>query len=619
MTTLLPPATDRLRAAPRAAPSALAPTEVAPTDGESDGEFVVGRPQPSGALWPHLALAALLAGTGVLYLWALGRSGWANTFYSAAVQAGTKSWKAMFFGSSDGANFITIDKPPASLWVMDVSARLFGVNSWSILVPEALEGVAAVGIVYATVRRWFGSGAGLLAGAVLAVTPVAALMFRFNNPDALLVLLLTGAAYAMVRALEAGQTRWLVLASTLVGFGFLTKMLQALLVVPAFALVYLIAAPNPIRRRVGQLALAGVALVVASLWWVVAVELIPASSRPYIGGSQDNSIWNLMFGYNGFGRLTGNETGSVGGGGATGSRWGLTGLYRMFNSQFGGQASWLIPAALILLFVGLLVTWRAPRVDRTRAALLLWGGWLVVTAGVFSFGRGIIHPYYTVALAHGRRGAGGRRRRRVVEPAFWVGGQSGAGVGPGGHGHLGVRVVTPDSDLAPVAGNGGPHGRAGAGRAAHGVGAPAPPNGSQGRGCTRTRLGRHRPGGARELHPCHGGHGSRRGHPLGRTNRRWGSSRRVRWRRPWPRCWRFADRKYPDGRLDLAAPAGKRPVHVGCGSRRIEHRSRLPAGHLVARHGDRRLQRDRPLTDAGPVPARRGGRKDPLLHRRWRR
>ncbi|MDQ1357852.1 MAG: hypothetical protein QOG44_2225, partial [Acidimicrobiaceae bacterium] len=350
-----------------------------------------------------LALAGLLVGTGVLYLWALGRSGWANTFYSAAVQAGTKSWKAMFFGSSDSANFITIDKPPAALWVMDISARLFGVNSWSILVPEALEGVAAVGILYATVRRWFGPPAGLLAGAVLAVTPVAALMFRFNNPDALLVLLLTGAAYAMVRALEAGRTRWLVLASTLVGFGFLTKMLQALLVVPAFALVYLIAAPNPIRRRIGQLLVAGGALVAASLWWVVAVELIPAGSRPYIGGSQDNSIWNLMFGYNGFGRLTGNEPGSVGGGGggvgATGSRWGLTGLFRMFNSEFGGQASWLIPAALILLLVGLLVTWRAPLVDRTRAALLLWGGWLGVTAVVFSFGRGIIHPYYTVALA----------------------------------------------------------------------------------------------------------------------------------------------------------------------------------------------------------------------------
>jgi 4-amino-4-deoxy-L-arabinose transferase-like glycosyltransferase len=354
---------------------------------------------PACAWWNRWALFGLLAGTAALYLWGLGRSGWANTFYSAAVQAGTKSWKAMFFGSSDGANFITIDKPPAALWVMDISARLFGVNSWAILVPEALEGVAAVGVLYAAVRRWFGAGAGLVAGAVLALTPVAALMFRFNNPDALLVLLLTGAAYAMVRALEAGRTRWLILASTLVGFGFLTKMLQALLVVPAFAVVYLVAAPTPLRRRVGQLLAAAGALVVASLWWVVAVELIPAAHRPYIGGSQDNSIWNLMFGYNGFGRLTGNEAGSVGGGGTTGSRWGLTGLFRMFNTSFGGQASWLIPAALVLLLAGLAATWRAGRTDRGRAALLLWGGWLVVTAAVFSFGRGIIHPYYTVALA----------------------------------------------------------------------------------------------------------------------------------------------------------------------------------------------------------------------------
>ncbi len=346
-----------------------------------------------------MALVVLLAGTAALYLWGLGGSGWANSFYSAAVQAGTKSWKAMFFGSSDAANFITVDKPPAALWVMDLSARLFGVNSWAILVPEALEGVAAVGVLYAAVRRWFGAAAGLVAGAVMALTPVAALIFRFNNPDALLVLLLTGAAYAMIRALEAGRTRWLILASTLIGFGFLTKMLQALLVVPAFALVYLIAAPTPLRRRIGQLVMAAGALVAASLWWVVAVELIPAGSRPYIGGSQDNSVWNLIFGYNGFGRLTGNEAGSVGGGGSAGSRWGITGLTRLFNADFGGQASWLLPAALILLVFGLAMTWRASRTDRTRAALLLWGGWLVVTAAVFSFGEGIIHPYYTVALA----------------------------------------------------------------------------------------------------------------------------------------------------------------------------------------------------------------------------
>jgi 4-amino-4-deoxy-L-arabinose transferase-like glycosyltransferase len=283
---------------------------------------------------------------------------------------------------------------------MELAARVFGVNAWSILVPQALEGVAAVGILYAAVRRWFGAAAGLVAGAVLALTPVAVLMFRFNNPDALLVLLLTGAAYAMVRALGEGRTRWLVLAGCLIGVGFLAKMLQTVLVVPGFALAYLVAGPVTLRRRIVQLLAGAAAMVVSALWWVVAVMAIPASARPYIGGSQNNSLWNLMFGYNGFGRLTGNEAGSVGGGLAgTGSRWGATGLLRMFNAEFGAQSSWLIPAAVILLAAGLILTLRAVRTDRLRSSLVIWGGWLVVTAAAFSLGRGIIHPYYTVALA----------------------------------------------------------------------------------------------------------------------------------------------------------------------------------------------------------------------------
>jgi len=182
-----------------------------------------------------------LAAAAALYLIGLGRSGWANDFYAAAVQAGTKSWKAMFFGSFDASSFITVDKPPASLWVMEISARIFGLNSWSLPVPQALDGVASVALLYAAVKRWFGPGAGLLAGAVLATTPVATLMFRFNNPDALLVLLLVAGAYAVTRAIEDGRTRWLVLAGSLVGFGFLTKMLQALLVLPAFGIAYLVA------------------------------------------------------------------------------------------------------------------------------------------------------------------------------------------------------------------------------------------------------------------------------------------------------------------------------------------------------------------------------------------
>ena len=357
------------------------------------------RGRQEDAAWVRPSLLGLLGVAALLYLWDLGASGWANAFYSAAVQAGSTSWKAFFFGSFDASNFITVDKSPAALWVMDLSARLFGVNAWSILVPQALEGVATVGFTYLTVRRWFSPAAALIAGATVALTPVAALMFRFDNPDALLVLLLTIATYATVRAIEAGKTKWLVLAATLVGFAFLTKMLQAFLVVPAFGLVYLVVAPVSLRRRIAQLAIAAVTMVAASGWWVAIVQLTPAADRPYIGGSQNNSILNLIFGYNGFGRLTGNETGSVGGTGAAGSMWGPTGLDRLFNASFGGQVSWLLPAALILLVAGLAFTLTRGRTDRTRAALLLWGGSLIVTALVFSLAAGIIHPYYTVALA----------------------------------------------------------------------------------------------------------------------------------------------------------------------------------------------------------------------------
>jgi 4-amino-4-deoxy-L-arabinose transferase-like glycosyltransferase len=345
--------------------------------------------------WARPALVLLLAATAVLYLWGLGASGWANAYYSAAAQAASASWKAFFFGSSDAASFITIDKPPASLWVMGLSVRLFGLSSWAILVPQALMGVATVGVLYATVRRWFPPAAALVAGAVLALTPVATLIFRFNNPDALLVLLLVGGAYATVRALERASTGWLALAGALVGFGFLAKQLQALLVVPAFALVYLAAAPASLRRRVGQLLVAGAAMVGAAGWWVAVVELLPASTRPYVGGSQTNSVLELTFGYNGFGRLTGNETGSVGGG----MGWGQTGWARMLGAEVGGQIAWLLPAAVLLGAAGLWLARRAARTDRARAAFALWGGWLLVTGLVFSFMQGIFHAYYTVALA----------------------------------------------------------------------------------------------------------------------------------------------------------------------------------------------------------------------------
>ncbi|MGW1885595.1 ArnT family glycosyltransferase [Streptomyces sp. NPDC001970] len=361
------------------------------------------RGRPEDAAWVRPALLALLLLTGVLYLYDLSASGYANSFYSAAVQAGGESWKAFFFGSSDAGNSITVDKPPAALWPMALSVRLFGLGSWQILVPEVLMGIATVGVVYAAVRRRFSAAAGLIAGVVLALTPVAALMFRFNNPDALLALLMTVTVYCVLRALEGARTTWLVWAGVAVGFAFLTKTLQAFLILPPLALVYLVCAPTTVRRRLGQLALAGVALLVSGGWWVAVVELWPASSRPYIGGSQTNSFLELTFGYNGLGRINGNETGSVGGGGGggggQGGGWGETGIGRMFNESIGGQISWLLPAALILVVAGILVTWRGRRADTARAAFLVWGGSLLSTLAVFSFMAGIFHEYYTVALA----------------------------------------------------------------------------------------------------------------------------------------------------------------------------------------------------------------------------
>ncbi|MGQ4417606.1 ArnT family glycosyltransferase [Streptomyces sp. SAS_269] len=361
----------------------------------------VWRGRPEDPRWARPALLGLLALTLVTYLYDLSASGYANSFYSAAVQAGSRSWKAFFFGSLDAGNAITVDKPSAFMWPMELAVRIFGLNSWAILTPQVLMGVGTVAVVYAGVRRRSSPAAGLIAGAVLALTPVAALMFRFNNPDALLALLMSLACYFVVRAVEDGRTRWLVWAGAAIGFAFLAKTLQAFLILPPLAIVYAVCGPVRLRKRLVQLALATVALVVAGGWWVAIVELWPASSRPYIGGSQNNSFLELTFGYNGLGRISGDETGSVGGGGGAGGsgQWGETGWDRMLDSEIGSQISWLIPAALILLAAGLWATRKARRTSVTRASFLVWGGSLLMTMVVFSYMAGIFHQYYTVALA----------------------------------------------------------------------------------------------------------------------------------------------------------------------------------------------------------------------------
>lgn len=397
MTTLHP---DHLTSPPDVPPPAAAPVNHGRPGRSLPRRVWRGRPEDPG--WARPAFLGMLLVITVAYLWNLSASGYANSFYSAAAQAGSQSWKAFFFGSLDSANAITVDKPPATLWPMALSVRVLGLSSWAILLPQVLMGVATAGVLYASVRRRFSAAAGLITMAVFALTPVAALMFRFNNPDALLALLMTVTVYCVLRGMEHGRTKWLVWAGVAVGLAFLSKTLQAFLILPPLAVLYAVFAPVSVRKRFGQLGLSALAMAVAGGWWVAIVELWPASSRPYIGGSQNNSFLELTFGYNGLGRINGEETGSVGGGGGpgggSGGQWGETGIGRMFNSEIGSQISWLLPAALILLAAGVRLTWRAKRTDAVRAAFLAWGSSLLMTAGVFSFMAGIFHQYYTVAL-----------------------------------------------------------------------------------------------------------------------------------------------------------------------------------------------------------------------------
>jgi 4-amino-4-deoxy-L-arabinose transferase-like glycosyltransferase len=355
--------------------------------------------RPAWALPAQLAVVVLAA---VLYTWALSSNGMANAFYAAAVKSGTESWKAFFFGSLDPGNFITVDKPPASLWVMELSSRVFGFSSWSMLLPQALAGVATVGVLYHVVRRWAGEVAALLAGLAMALMPIAVVIFRDNQPDAFLTLLLVLGAWAIWSGLETAKTSRLVLCGILLGLAFDTKMLQAFLVVPAFGLAYLWAGRPRLRRRVVQLLWGGLALLVSSSWWVAIVELWPASSRPFIGDSTDNSELNLIFSSNGFGRVFGGggPLGGIGsfGGGSLGTG-GQPGWLRMFNDLVGGQVSWLLPLALIGLVAGLGMTIRGSRQDRRRAGFVLWGGWVLCTAIVFDTAKGIFNGWYTIALA----------------------------------------------------------------------------------------------------------------------------------------------------------------------------------------------------------------------------
>jgi 4-amino-4-deoxy-L-arabinose transferase-like glycosyltransferase len=359
----------------------------------------------------------LLVATAVMYLWRITINGMGNEFYAAAAQAGSKDTEALLFGSLDEHNFITVDKPPVSQWVMGLSGQIFGFSSASMMIPQALMAVAAVALLYGAVSRVSGPRIGLLAGAVLALTPVAALMFRFNNPDAVMVLLMTAAAYCTVRAVQQAGPRWLALAAVALGFAFLAKMLEGLMVAPALCAAYLLAAPTTLRARLRHVLVAAVAFAASAGWYVVLTLLWPASSRPYIAGSTDNNFMNLVLGYNGFARVLGKNhmgfgtpanvvgsaagaqlhTGGHGGFGAFGNQ--SEGLPRLFTGEFGFEIGWLVPAALLATVLVVVSRGRAPRTDLTRAAAILFGGWLIVDGVVLSFMHGSIHAYYCLSIA----------------------------------------------------------------------------------------------------------------------------------------------------------------------------------------------------------------------------
>jgi 4-amino-4-deoxy-L-arabinose transferase-like glycosyltransferase len=376
------------------------------------------RPTRSTAnTWNRVGLVVLLVGTAVMYLWNITVNGMGNQFYAAAAQAGSTNWEALLFGSLDPHNFITVDKPPVSQWVMGISGQMFGFSSASMLIPQALMAVASVALLHGAVARVSGPRIGLLAGAVLALTPVAALMFRFNNPDAVMVLLMTAAAYCTVRAVQQASPKWLAWAGVALGFAFLAKMLEGLMVAPALATAYLVAAPTTLRARLRHVGLAAVAFVISAGWYVILTLLWPASSRPYIAGSTDNNFMNLVLGYNGFARVLGRNhmgfgppdqlvgqaagaqlsLGRHGGFGGSGSQ--SQGWTRIFSGEFGFEIGWLVPAALLATVLIVVSRGRAPRTDLTRAAAILFGGWLVVDGLVLSFMHGSIHAYYCLSIA----------------------------------------------------------------------------------------------------------------------------------------------------------------------------------------------------------------------------
>lgn len=352
-------------------------------------------------VWERPALLIVLISSAVLYTTNVGISGWANSFYSAAVQAGTQDWRAFFFGSSDWGNSITVDKPPLSLWIMGISARLFGLSPESVIIPQAVMGVLTTLMIHQLVRRHFSAIAALTAAVAFFTTPIITLMSRYNNPDPLMLLLMVGGSYFVVRAVEANKARYLAYAGLILGLAFMTKQLQALLSLPALAVTFLTCSRMPWGPRMRTCGLGMTGLLLTGGAWLCVVDLVPESLRPYVGGSTDNSVIQLTLAYNGLNRvfptvkdptvnLIPREFRSV---------ESDQGLLRLLNSNFAQEVGWLLPVA-ILSCVWILLAWRQmASTPGRRATTILAVGWFMTTYLMLSFMGDGIHSYYTATLA----------------------------------------------------------------------------------------------------------------------------------------------------------------------------------------------------------------------------
>jgi 4-amino-4-deoxy-L-arabinose transferase-like glycosyltransferase len=358
----------------------------------------VWRSPPGQPPWARPTLLGIAAASAVMYGWGAGRT--LEVYYAAAVRSMAMSWHDFFYASFDPAGTVTLDKLPGAFWVQALSVRLFGVHEWAIILPQVVEGTVTVLVLYHALQRMAGPVAAITATLVLAVSPATVALDRGNISDTAMVLLVVLAADALVSALTSRRIRSLLLVGLWVGLAFQTKMIEAWLVLPALGLAYVVAAPGTLRRRFTGIGAMGVVTAAVSLSWMTVVSLVPTASRPYVDGSQTDSLFHQVFVYNGFGRLdqaSPNQllTQSIGIGRLTSAAptWG-----RLFTGSLGRDTGWMLPAAFITLVVGLVARRGKPREDPVRAGLILWGGWLLVLTVVFT-ASSTINSYYTAALS----------------------------------------------------------------------------------------------------------------------------------------------------------------------------------------------------------------------------